>query len=163
MDKGRLELALKKVRQDQAKAEPLCVGHWRVAAGEDVGAGRDDSGVDEDRAKVLDEENGAPGNLGAEVLDEQLAGVRDARDVGDESLAVLDRLLGGRVEEANAVKVTNSGLLSDGLFHILDGRPRGQLDAGGKTLDGLLRRCSGEGGRRSSCVSRVLARRFEGT
>lgn len=87
-----------------------------------------------------------------EVLDEQLAGVRDARDVGDESLAVLDRLLGGRVEEANAVKVTNSGLLSDGLFHILDGRPpAGSSTLAGRRLMGCFGAVVGRGGEEQLC------------
>lgn len=65
VDKGRLKLALEEVAHEEGKAEPLGVGHGLVAAGEDVGPGRDDGGVDEDRAKVLDEEDGAPRNLGA--------------------------------------------------------------------------------------------------
>lgn len=79
-----------------------------------------------------------------EVLDEYLAG----RDVRHESLAVLERLFGGRVKKANAVKVANLGLLGNGLFHILKGRARGHVDAGGEALDGLLRRCSGGKGAR---------------
>lgn len=78
-----------------------------------------------------------------EVLDEHLACVRYSRDVGDECLAVLERLPGGRIEEANAVEVANTGLLGNGLLHILDGRAGGQIDAGGETLDRLLRCWSG--------------------
>lgn len=86
-----------------------------------------------------------------EVFDEHLAGVRDGRDVSDEGLAVLERLPGGRVKETNAVEVANTGLLGNGLLHILDGRAGRQLDAGGETLDRLLRCCSG--GKGSNNVS----------
>lgn len=65
VDKGRLELALEEMRHDEGKREPLRVGHGLVATGEDVGSGGDDGGVDQDGAKVLDEEDGSPGNLGA--------------------------------------------------------------------------------------------------
>lgn len=86
-----------------------------------------------------------------EVLDEHLASVKYSGDVSDEGLAVLKRLPGGRVEETNAVEVANTGLLGNGLLHILDGRAGGQLDAGGETLDRLLRCCSG--GKRATMLA----------
>lgn len=78
-----------------------------------------------------------------EILDEHLASIRDSGKIGNASVAVLERLLGGRVEEADAVKVTDSGLLGDGTLHILDCRAGSELNTGRESLDGLLRCCSG--------------------
>jgi hypothetical protein len=58
--------------------------------------------------------------------------------VGDAGLTVLEGLLGGGVEEADAVMVAHAGGLGDQDLDILDGGVGGHVDRGGQVLDGLL-------------------------
>lgn len=144
VNKQRLELALDEVGNDHAEAEPLGEGHGLgrgASISVDVRPSGDDEDVDQDRAQVLDEEDGAPGNLRAEVLDEHLAGGGDILLVKDAGLAVLERLPGRRVEEADAVVVANLGRLGDELLEVLDSGLGRELDRRREPLDGLLRRC----------------------
>jgi hypothetical protein len=48
-----------------------------------------------------------------EIFDEDLASGNDGRLIGKTSPSVLERLLRGRIEEANTVKVANVGGLSN--------------------------------------------------
>lgn len=96
----------------------------------DQRAGGDSGNVEEDGAEVLEDEDGAPSDLGAylnilalrrsrgrnwptQILDENLARGDDGGFIDEAGLAVLERLLGGRVEEADAVEVANVGRLGD--------------------------------------------------
>lgn len=63
VDKERLELALGKVGDDHAEAEPLRWRHGRVL--EQVRPGGDGGAVDEDGAQVFDDEDGSPCDLDA--------------------------------------------------------------------------------------------------
>ena len=75
-----------------------------------------------------------------QVLDDQLGGLDHARLVPDEGPAVLEDLLGGRVEQADAVEVGEARLAGDGDLGVLDGGIVGQLDRRGQLLDGLFGR-----------------------
>ena len=75
-----------------------------------------------------------------QVLDDQLGGRDHARLVADEGLAVLEDLLGGRVEQADAVVVGEARLSGDGDLGVLDGGIVGQVDRRRQLLDGLLGR-----------------------
>src|SRR6187402_3295498 len=86
-----------------------------------------------------------PGGIWArkrtQVLDQQLPRGCDVGIAGDGRLAVLERLLGARVEEADAVVVREARLTRDvGLDH-LDGRVGRQLNGRRQLLDRLLRSC----------------------
>lgn len=55
-----------------------------------------------------------------EIFDENLFGSRDVRLIGELSLAILQGLSGGRVEDSDAIEVTNLGLLGDQDLEIID-------------------------------------------
>jgi hypothetical protein len=64
VDKSGFKFALEEVTDEHAKHKPLSLGHGGVASGVDVRSGGNNGSVGEDRAKVLDEEDGSPANLG---------------------------------------------------------------------------------------------------
>lgn len=72
------------------------------------------------------------------ILNQDLVGGHDGLFGADLSSAVLQGLLGLRVEEADAVVVANAGLAGDNLLDILDGGGGGDLNGLGELLDGLL-------------------------
>lgn len=95
-------------------------------------------GLDDQGSEILENEDSAPGNLQAHVLDEDLAGRDDGRNVRNELIAVLESRLGRRVVHANAVVVAVAGSLGDGDLDIVDGRAGADGKGGGETLDGPL-------------------------
>jgi hypothetical protein len=111
----------------------------RVDGGIDVGAQAQRQGVEDQGAQVLDHEDGAPGQLRAEVLDEQLL----VLEVAQQRLPVLQRLLGRRVEEADLVVVRDARLAGDGYLGVFDRCIFGELERRREALDGLFGCCSG--------------------
>lgn len=93
--------------------------------------------MEEQRTEVLNQEDGAPSQLGAQVFDEELVELQ----VAQQRLAVLQGLVGGRVEEANAVVVADAGLAGDGDLDVVDIGSGGQVERRGKSLDGLFACC----------------------
>lgn len=138
VDKHGLVLALEEVEGDAGKGELLVpaqgpvksvgLGHVvlevRVHGRVEVAAHGEEERVEEQRAQVLDDEDGAPAELGAEVLDQQLR----VGEGGQDGLAVLQGLLGRRVEQTDAVVVGQTDLFGDNGLGIFDGRGRGQVD-----------------------------------
>lgn len=64
VDKHSLNLALNKVRNDHVERKPLCSRQWRVTTRINVGAGGQNSQMEEDRAEIFEDEDASPGDLG---------------------------------------------------------------------------------------------------
>lgn len=84
------------------------------------------------------------GGKHTKVLDDQLAGLDDTLLIADQSLAVLEDLAVGGVEETDAVEVGEARGAGDNLFGVLDGGVAGELDRGGELLDGFFGHPVGE-------------------
>lgn len=143
-----LELPLDKVGHYTAESKLLAEAQWsiqgvrlghevldeRVHGRVEVGSQAEEERVEEQRAEVLDQEDGAPGELGPEILDEKLR----VLERGEGGLAVLQGLLRRGIVEADAVVVGQADLASDGDLGIFNGCVGRQLEGGRQTLDGLL-------------------------
>jgi len=148
-----LELALEEVQQQHPHGERLHVRQRLRGVRAEEGGGVDvrTQGVSEEereeqRACVLDQVDGAPGDLGAEVLHVDGAGGLDAGDGGEVGGAVLDDALGGRVDDRDAVVVAGARAARDDALGLVDGRAGADLDVGGEVADGFLARCGGSVG-----------------
>jgi hypothetical protein len=86
------------------------------------------------------------------VLDEHSLARSDGCLVLESGLAILEGLLGVRVEDANAVVVADASLLGDQDLEVLDCRIGWEFDRCWELPDGLLRSC-----KESARVSRVWA------
>ena len=192
VDEESLPLALEEVNLEEGKDNPLHGHHGRLGLilvkegfeAIDVRAEIDDKSMEKDGTKVFNNEDSAPRDLGSyvqrsisicanrsdeektghtKILDNKLRGRCNARLVANKSLAVLENLLGSRVEQADAVEVADARLLGNQLLGILNSDIAGQLDRGRKLLDRLLGRPVGqlhrECGSHGCCPvsSRVLA------
>ncbi len=78
------------------------------------------------------------GEESTEILDEDLTAGDNISLISDESLAVLESLLGGGIEKANLVKVLDASSLGDHNLDIFNSGLVVQLDRGGQGLDGFL-------------------------
>lgn len=156
VQKHGLELALDEVQLEEGEDDPLDLGDGGLdlvlvqirAELVDVGADRDHEGVDQDGSEVLHHEDGAPCHLGAcwsvsrgrilrrrsnqgrltEILHQELALRQNGGLVLKQSLAVLEDLLRGRIEESDTVKVSQAGLASNGNLGIFNGGSGGKIE-----------------------------------
>lgn len=78
------------------------------------------------------------GRRHTEVLDQHLASLGNILVLCNESPAVLERLPGRRVEQANAVVVAEASLLRNQFLDILNRGVGGHVDGWRELLDGLL-------------------------
>jgi hypothetical protein len=160
VDEEGLDLALEEVAGEEGEAEPLGLGHGLVAVGVEEGAQGEDGEVQDDGAGVLDDEDGAPGDLGAwreevsladmeglirrtsrtQILDEELAGGNNGGLGANLGLAVLQGLLGLGVEDSDAVVVANASLARNEDLDLLNGGLGRDIERGRELLDGLLGR-----------------------
>lgn len=124
-------------------------GHGLVSILVEIGTGGDDSDVEKDGAEVLDNEDGLPSNLRAcvdmleramekdmdmgltKILDEHFARSDNSWLIDDASLAVLEGLLGRRIEQSNAIVVADPGSLCYQDLEVVDGSIAIELDRGG--------------------------------
>jgi hypothetical protein len=160
VDEEGLNLALEEVAGEEGEAEPLSLGHGLVAIGVEEGAQGEDGKVQDDGAGILDDEDGAPGDLGAwreevslagmdgfirrtsrtQIFDEELAGGNDGSLGANLGLAVLQGLLSLGVEDSDAVVVANASLARNEDLDLLNGGLGRDIERGRELLDGLLGR-----------------------
>jgi hypothetical protein len=115
--------------------------------GVDVGTERvGEQEREEERPGVLDEVDGAPGDLRAEVFDVDGAGGLDAGDGGEVRGAVFDDAFGRRVDDGDAVVVAGARAARNDALGLVDGCAGADLDVGGEVADGFLARCGGLAG-----------------
>lgn len=95
---------------------------------------------EQQRPGVLDEVDGAPGDLGAEVLDVDCAGGLHARDGREVEGPVFEDAFGGGVDDGDAVVVAGAGAARDDALGFVDGGGGADFDGGGEIADGFLAR-----------------------
>ena len=147
MDEDGLQLALDEVKEDHPCGVGLSIAQWVCLMLAKNGGWVDvwsqwpsEERNEEEWAGVLNEVDGAPGDLWTEVLDVDARCGGNALGGEEQGGAVLDDGLGLWVHDRQAVVVAGLGGARQELLGFFDGGIAGDVEGGWEVADGLLAR-----------------------